>query len=62
MRRTSSIRSAYYEFKPYLCTLIGVYGLQLHGAGFLAKAAGLTLVGCGVTIFYMRARYRGLMG
>ncbi len=62
MRRALTIRSAYYEFKPYLCTIIGIYGMQLQGAAFLAKAAGLTLVGCGITIFYMRARYRGLMG
>lgn len=56
-----SFRSAYYEFKPYILGLLGLYGLSLGHTVYFAKFAGLTLISCSILILYMRARYRGLI-
>jgi hypothetical protein len=52
------LRIVYYEGKPFVCALAGAYFMAQAGLG---KYAGLVLFGCGVSILYMRARYRGLI-
>ena len=61
MPRPTSLESFYYEFKPYIIVLLGVYGLSLGHHSYTAKFAGLTLLACSGAILYMRARYRGLI-
>lgn len=57
----SNLRNIYYEAKPFICAGFGLYATSLHTLGGLGKMAGLVLVGCGIAILYMRARYRGLI-
>lgn len=56
-----SFRNIYYEFKPYILSALGLYGLSLGHSSYLAKFAGLTLISLSILIIYMRARYRGLI-
>ena len=56
-----TIKSFVYEVKPFFLASIGIYAMAQHHSPMVGKLASLLLVGCAVSILYMRARYRGLL-
>ncbi len=59
--KRSSVRDLYYEAKPFLVATAGIWAASLNGFAGLQKLAAFVLVLSAFSIFYMRARYRGII-
>lgn len=57
----SAVRDLYYEAKPFLVAAAGIWAASLNGFAGLQKLAAFVLVLSALAIFYMRARYRGII-
>lgn len=56
-----NVKNLVYELKPVAVAAMGLYTMSIQSIGPVGKLAGLILLGCGIAIVYMRARYRGLI-
>ena len=55
------LNTIFYESKPFTLAALGIYALSQPHVALFGKLAGVMVLGCAFSIFYMRARYRGLL-
>lgn len=57
----SPLQKFFYEAKPFMVAGLGLYASTFQYMGTVGKLASMILLACGISILYMRARYRGLI-